>query len=75
MRQQNMVVLWGFEPRVTALARSRSNCTSKLQTHPLVREGAPHQETRNHKTENKDLVMGSRWEPDTKTDWPTDRRS
>jgi hypothetical protein len=19
--------------------------------------------------------MGSRWEPDTKTDWPTDRRS
>jgi hypothetical protein len=25
---------------VTALARPRSNCTSKLQTRPLVREGA-----------------------------------
>jgi hypothetical protein len=22
----------------------------------------------------KNLAMGSRWEPDTKTDWPTDRR-
>jgi hypothetical protein len=32
---------------VTALARTRNNCTSKLQTHLLVREGAPHQETRN----------------------------
>jgi hypothetical protein len=60
---------------VTALARTRNNCTSKLQTHPLVREGATHQETRNRQTENKNLVMGSRWEPDTKTDWPTDRRS
>jgi hypothetical protein len=31
--------------------------------------------TRNRQTENKNLVMGSGWEPDTKTDWPTDRRS
>jgi hypothetical protein len=30
------------------------------------REGAPHQETRNCQSENKNLVMGSRWEPDTK---------
>jgi hypothetical protein len=28
-----------FDPRVTALARPRSNCTSKLHTRPLVREG------------------------------------
>jgi hypothetical protein len=57
-----------FDPRVTALARPRSNCTSKLQTYPLVREDAPHQETRNRQRENKNLAMGSRWEPDTKTD-------
>jgi hypothetical protein len=62
-----------FDPRVTALARTRINCTNKLQMHPLVREGGTHQETRNRQTENKNLVMGSRWEPDTKTDWPTDR--
>jgi hypothetical protein len=37
--------------------------TSKLQTHPLVREGALHQETHNCQTEKKDLVMGSRQEP------------
>jgi hypothetical protein len=42
--------------------------TSKLQTQPLVRDGAPHQETRNRQRENKNLVMGSIWEPDTKTD-------
>jgi hypothetical protein len=47
-----------FDPRVTALARSKSNCTSKLPTNPIVRGGAPYQETRNrlgHGTQ-----MGSR---------------
>jgi hypothetical protein len=34
--------------------------TSKLQTRPLVREGAPHQETRNRRTENNNLAMSSR---------------
>jgi hypothetical protein len=29
-----------LDPRVTALAKSRSSCTSKVQTRPLVREGA-----------------------------------
>jgi hypothetical protein len=48
----------GLDPRVTAMARPRCNCTSKLQAHPLFREGAPHQETRNCQTENKNLVMG-----------------
>jgi hypothetical protein len=33
------------DPRMTALARASSNC--KLQTRPFVREGAPHQQTRN----------------------------
>jgi hypothetical protein len=59
----------------TALARLRSICTSKFQIHPLVREGAQQQETPNCQTEDKDPIMGSRWEPDTETDWTTDRRS
>jgi hypothetical protein len=33
------------DPRITALARPSSN--SKWQIHPLVREGTPHQQTRN----------------------------
>jgi hypothetical protein len=49
------------------------HCEKSLGTlfyghHPLVREGASHQETRNRQTENKNLVMGYRWWPDTKTD-------
>jgi hypothetical protein len=36
---------------MTALARTSSNC--KRQTHPLVREGAPHQQTRNCLTVTK----------------------
>jgi hypothetical protein len=66
LRQWNMVVSSaGLGPRV--------NCTNKLQIHPIVREGAPYQETRNYQTE-KNLAMGSRWEPNTKIDSPTDRR-
>jgi hypothetical protein len=60
---------------VTALARPGNNCTSKLQTHPLVREGVKHQETHNCQTEKKNLVISSRWEPNIKTDQPTARRS
>jgi hypothetical protein len=68
MREQNMVsVLRDLGPRVTALARPRSNCMSKLQTHTLIREDATHQETRNYQTKNL--------EPNTKTDWSTDRRT
>jgi hypothetical protein len=63
--------------------RPKSHCSCKAQkqlyeyitANPLVREGAPLQETRNRQKENRNLVMGSRWESDTKTDWPTDRRS
>jgi hypothetical protein len=39
--------------RVTALARPRSNCTSKSQTQPLVRQGAPYQEPRNCQRDKK----------------------
>jgi hypothetical protein len=46
--------------RVTALTRPRSNCTSKLQTNPLVKESAQNQETRNCQTEYKYLVISSK---------------
>jgi hypothetical protein len=36
---------WDSDPRMTALARARSNY--KRQTRPLVRESAPHQQIRN----------------------------
>jgi hypothetical protein len=47
--------------------------------HHLVREGAPHQQTRKClkmiKREEEKLVTCPRWVPETKTDWPTNRRS
>jgi hypothetical protein len=36
------------DPKMNALARTNSNC--KRQTRPLVREGAPNQQTRNFQT-------------------------
>jgi hypothetical protein len=60
------------DPRMTALARTSSNC--KWQTRPLVRESVPHQQTRNCLI-NKNLVVSPRWVFYSKTDWPTDRRS
>jgi hypothetical protein len=42
--------------RVNALIRPRSNFTSKLQTHPLVGESAPHQE---RERERKKVGWGS----------------
>jgi hypothetical protein len=47
----------------------------KLLTSPLVREGVPHQQNLQLPDGNKNLVMGPRCAHDTKTDWPTDRRS
>jgi hypothetical protein len=61
------------DPKMTALARSSSNC--KGQTRPLVRKGAKNQQTRNCHTSNKDLVVSPRWVLYSKTDWPADRRS
>jgi hypothetical protein len=64
-----------LELRVAALARPKSNSRSKLQTHTLIREGAPYQENHNCQTKNKNFIMCSRGEPDTKTDWPPDHQS
>jgi hypothetical protein len=61
-------------PTVTAVARPRSNCTSKLRTHPLVREGALIKKLAGVRQKENNLVIGSGWEPDTKIDWLTDRR-
>jgi hypothetical protein len=63
-----------LDPRVIALARPRSICTSKLQTQPVVRERAAHKETRKL-LDRKNLDMGSRWEPDTKIYWLNGHRS
>jgi hypothetical protein len=61
MRQSS--VLWAFDPRVTALARPRSNYVSKLQTRPLVREGTPQHEE-------------GKWQTVVKVTWgPTPTRS
>jgi hypothetical protein len=49
----------GLGPKSDCSGKSRSNYMSKLQTHPLVKEGAQHQEYRNcqlgkkRKKENK----------------------
>jgi hypothetical protein len=65
----------GLRPKSDCSGKAQKQLYSKLQTRPLIKEGATYEETRNRQTGNKNLVMGSRWEPDTKTDWPTDRRS
>jgi hypothetical protein len=65
-----------LNPRKTALPRLSNNC--KLQIRPLEREGAPLQPTRiclKMMIKEDKLVAGPRWLPDTKIDWPTDRRS
>jgi hypothetical protein len=68
-------VLYGYGPSVT-LAIDRMHY--KLHTRPLVREGAPEEEQSNSLTKErkkKNLVMGPKGVPNTKTDRPTDRRS
>jgi hypothetical protein len=50
----------------------------KLQTRPLVREGAPRRRAKQlsgKRKEKKNLVMGPKAVPDIKTDRPTDCRS
>jgi hypothetical protein len=58
-------VLRYLDLKVITLERPRSNCMSKLQTPPLVREGAPRQETRNCQTEKKiwSWVQDVSWTP------------
>jgi hypothetical protein len=63
-------------PRKAALARSSNKC--KLQTRPLVREGAQHQQIRDClkiiQKRKEEFVTGPRWMSETKTGWPTDGR-
>jgi hypothetical protein len=40
--------MWDSDARITALVWASSNC--KQQNHPLVRDGAPQQQTRNSLT-------------------------
>jgi hypothetical protein len=60
---------------VAELGRGRDSID---ETCPLVREGTPHQQTQNCLKiikKREELVVGTRLVPDTKRDWPTDRRS
>jgi hypothetical protein len=46
----------------------------KLQTRFIVREGALQEEEKAIVITEKNLAMGSKGEPDTKTNWSTDLR-
>jgi hypothetical protein len=48
----------GLRPKIHCSVKAQKQLYSKLQTRPLVREGAPHQGTRKTQTENKNLVWG-----------------
>jgi hypothetical protein len=63
----------GLEPENDCAGENSSN--RKRQTRPLIREGAPYQQTRKCLTVLKNLAISPRRGLDTKTDWPTDRRS
>jgi hypothetical protein len=63
----------GLGPENAYAGEDSSSC--KRQTRPLVREGATYQQTRKYLTVLKNLVISPRRGLDTKTDWPTDRRS
>jgi hypothetical protein len=62
------------------VGRTSSTCAHKLQTGPLVREGASQEENRkcqkivSMEVEKKFIAGPGRW-PGTRTDWPVDRRS
>jgi hypothetical protein len=70
--------LWDLDPRLTAPARSSSTFTSKLKASRLFRESSVLK--RRQKSEDniceekaKSVAVPENW-PDTRTDWPTDRR-
>jgi hypothetical protein len=50
------------DPRTATLVMANKNC--KLQTRPLVREGAPHQQTRRYLKMIKKKTKDSSWVPD-----------
>jgi hypothetical protein len=61
-------VLQDLDPSVTSLAKTSRNCTSKLQTRPLVREGTSnykiHTREDNFFGEKENPVAGPIWRPD-----------
>jgi hypothetical protein len=70
MSQQYIVMSSaGLPPKSDCSGKAQKQLYSKLQTLPLVREGTPREETRNCQTKKKNLAVGCKWEPDTKTDW------
>jgi hypothetical protein len=58
----------GLRPEIDCSGKAQKQLYSKLQTRPIVREGAAYQETCNRQRDKRNLVMSPRWEPDTKTD-------
>jgi hypothetical protein len=60
--------MYGYESSPTLI-------TDRLQTRPLVREGASTQKANVRQKKKKNLVMGRKGVPDSKIDRPTDRRS
>jgi hypothetical protein len=65
--------MWGPGPPGRVSDVSDVHC--KVQTRPLVREGALHEEASTCVLKNmQNLVMGLKGRPDTKTYWPTDLR-
>jgi hypothetical protein len=69
----------GLRLKSDCSGKAQKQMYSKLQTRPLVREGAKNNKPatvrkKNFKEKEK-LVAGPRWVPDTKADWPTDCRS
>jgi hypothetical protein len=67
-----------FDPRVTALARPRSNSAVNyrpvLSSERALQNNNTQMSEGNFKEKEK-LDKGPRWAPDTKTDWPTNCRS
>jgi hypothetical protein len=49
----------GLGPESDCTGKAQKQLYSKLQTRPLVREGAPHKETLSCPTESENLAMGA----------------
>jgi hypothetical protein len=64
-----------FDPRVTALAKDRSNCTVNYRPVLSSERGLQNNKTslsKENLKEKEKLVVGPRWVPDTKTGWQID---
>jgi hypothetical protein len=62
----------GLGPENDCAGRLSSSC--ELQTPFTCQKGRPTSSNLQLSESNKNLVMGPRWVPDRKTDWPTDRQ-